>query len=108
MSLGQVDNRSMPRTGVFAPKLGSRQGDQQKHSLHPLRIFGDGVEVAEELKQKIEPPRKGLLKNEEVEEFLHHIEDEIKQHPDDFKRVQAHKVIELHSLRMEEIRKGGL
>ena len=57
MSLENIENRGMPRGGIFPRKLENRQDDSQKQPVVPIRILKDGVEVSEEFKQKIELPR---------------------------------------------------
>lgn len=107
MSLDNIENRLLPRAGVFPRKLENQKEDSQRQPVHPVRILKDGVEVSEELKHKIEVPPKDLLEKEQARNYLHRVEDEIREHPDDIKRVQAAKVVTLHSLRVSEIGGGA-
>jgi hypothetical protein len=107
MSLENIENRGMPRGGIFPRKLENRQDDSQKQPVVPIRILKDGVEVSEEFKQKIELPREGLLKPEDAEQYVHRIGEEIREHPEEMKQVQASSVVTVHSLRASEI-KGGV
>ena len=109
MSLGHIDNRPLPRPGVLANRIGNQQGDSQKQPPSPVVRMIKGVEVAEDLKQRIDTPDDSkLLRDDEVELYLGRIEEEIKEHPEDLKRVQANKMVALHSLRADEIRNGDL
>ena len=106
MSLDNIENRVIPRIGILPRKLENQKDDEQRHPVHPVRILKEGVEVSEELKHKIEVPPKGLLEKEQAQNYLNRVEDEIREHPDDIKRVQAGKVVTLHSLRVSEIQGG--
>jgi len=107
MSLENIGNRVMPKSGIFPRKLENQQEDSQKQPVVPVRVLKDGIEVSEEFKQKIELPKEGLLNPEDAEQYLNRVEEEIREHPDDIKRVQASSVVTVHSLRASEIQ-GGL
>jgi len=88
MSLDNIENRVMPRSGIFPRKLDNRQDDSQKQPVVPIRVLKDGVEVSEELKHKIELPKEGLLNREDAEQYLNRVGEEIREHPDDMKLYQ--------------------
>ena len=106
MSLENIENRVLPRVGVFPRKLENQKEDTQRQPVHPVRILKEGVEVSEELKHKIEVPPKGLLEKEQAENYLHRVEDGKSESTLMTSLSASRKVVTLHSLRASEIQGG--